>query len=109
GGEVARWAGFIGMRVSAVSRHPSEERRVAAGLEALGGFDSLARLAADADFVVVAIPQSTETVGLIGEPVLSAMRPSAYLVNVGRGPVVDQWALYQALHDGRLAGAALDV
>jgi phosphoglycerate dehydrogenase-like enzyme len=45
----------------------------------------------------------------VGAAVLEALAPTAYLINVGRGPVVDQWALYEALRDGRLAGAAVDV
>src|SRR5205814_3032908 len=49
------------------------------------------------------------TTSLVDERVLATMRPTAYLVNVGRGPVVEQWALYEALKAGRLAGAAVDV
>jgi phosphoglycerate dehydrogenase-like enzyme len=109
GREVARWAAFVGMRVSAVTQHPGEERRAAAGLESLGGLDDLSAFAADADFLVIAVPHSTGTTNLVGPDVLMRLRPSAYLINVGRGPVVDQWALFEALAGGRLAGAALDV
>jgi phosphoglycerate dehydrogenase-like enzyme len=109
GREVARWARFVGMPVSAVTEHPTEARREAAGLERLGSLDDLEAFAADAEFLVIAIPHTPATTGLISERVLGAMRPSAYLINVGRGPVVDQWALYGALAHGRLAGAAIDV
>jgi phosphoglycerate dehydrogenase-like enzyme len=109
GREVTRWAQFVGMRVSALTEHPSEERRQAAGLEALGGIGDLATAARDADFVVIAIPHSDATTGLVNADVLAAMAPTAYLINVGRGPVVDQWALHDALVNGRLAGAAIDV
>jgi phosphoglycerate dehydrogenase-like enzyme len=109
GREVARWASFLGMPVSAVTEHPSEERRVAAGLERLGGLGDLAAFAAGADFVVIAVPHAAGTANLVDERVLAAMKPTAYLINVGRGPVVDQWALYRALTSGRLAGAAIDV
>ncbi|HVA86589.1 MAG TPA: 2-hydroxyacid dehydrogenase [Candidatus Saccharimonadales bacterium] len=109
GREVARWGNFVGMRVSAVTEHPTEARREASGLVALGAISDLATFAADADFVVIAVPHSAATTGLVDERILAAMRPSAYLINVGRGPVVDQWALHRALRDGRLAGAAIDV
>ena len=55
------------------------------------------------------VPLAPETRGLIGEPELRAMRPSAYLVNTARGPIVDQAALARALGEGWIAGAALDV
>ena len=109
GRELARWGHFYGMRVSAVTEHPSEERRKASDLEALGRLSDLAELAAGADFVVIAVPHVAATTNLVDDRVLSAMRPTAYLVNVGRGPVVDQWALHRALSEGRLAGAAIDV
>lgn len=109
GREVARWAQFVGMHVSAVTEHPTEERRQASSLERLGSLGDLAALAADADFVVVAVPHSPSTRNLLSAQVLAAMRSTAYLVNVGRGPVVDQWALHAALSSGRLAGAAIDV
>jgi phosphoglycerate dehydrogenase-like enzyme len=109
GREVARWAQFVGMHGSAVTEHPNDERRQASGLDVLGDLNALIELARDADFVVISIPHSPRTTNLVNERVLAAMRPTAYLINVGRGPVVDQWALYHALAGGRLAGAAIDV
>jgi len=109
GREVARWAHFVGMRASAVTEHPSEERRIAAGLDALGGLSDLAAFAASADFVVIAVPHAASTANLVDERVLAAMPATAYLINVGRGPVVDQWALHAALKSGGIAGAAIDV
>jgi phosphoglycerate dehydrogenase-like enzyme len=109
GREVARWARFVGMPVSAVTEHPTEERRVAANLDRLGSLDDLEAMAADADFLVIAIPHNAATAGRIGDGVLAALPPTAYVINVGRGPVIDQWALYRALTEGRLAGAAIDV
>ncbi|MEW2289590.1 D-2-hydroxyacid dehydrogenase [Streptomyces sp. NPDC047841] len=61
------------------------------------------------DVLVVAVPLTEETAGLIGSAELALLRPGAVLVNVGRGPVVDEAALLSALRTGRLAGAALDV
>jgi len=61
------------------------------------------------DYVVLCVPLNAETEGMIGERELSLMKPSSYLINVARGKVVDQGALYRALSERRIAGAALDV
>jgi glyoxylate reductase len=61
------------------------------------------------DFVTVHSPLTPETHGLIGDRALARMKPSAYLVNTARGPIVDPGALARALHGGGIAGAALDV
>ncbi len=70
---------------------------------------ALETLLAESDFVSLHCPLTTQTRGLIGEPELRAMRPTAYLVNTARGPIVDQGALERALREGWIAGAALDV
>jgi len=70
---------------------------------------ALSTLLARSDFVVLACPLTEQTRGLIGAAELAAMRPSACLINVARGPVVNEAALIDALRGGRLAGAALDV
>jgi len=64
---------------------------------------------AKADYVVLAAPMTVETAGMIDAAALAAMRPTGYLINVGRGRLVVQDALVEALRDGRIAGAALDV
>lgn len=69
----------------------------------------LDELLAQSDFIVIACPLTPETHHLFNEARLGAMRPSAWLINVGRGPVVDEAALVHALHDRRIAGAMLDV
>ena len=69
----------------------------------------LATLLRESDFVVVCCLLDAGTRHLIGAPELAAMRPDAYLVNVARGPIVDEAALIAALREGRIAGAALDV
>jgi phosphoglycerate dehydrogenase-like enzyme len=78
-------------------------------LALLGGPDILDAVLGRSDYVVVSIPASPQTVGWIGEPQLCRMKPSAYLINVARGEIVDEDALYQALARRSIAGAALDV
>ena len=63
----------------------------------------------DCDFVVIAIPLSEKTRGLIDAEVLAAFKPTAYLIDISRGGIVDHGALLKALHDHKLSGAALDV
>lgn len=84
-------------------------------MPAAGGFvrtwpiSSLAEVLPAADFLVVALPLADETRGLLGREALAALKPTAYLVNVARGPVVDEAALFDALVRRSFAGAALDV
>lgn len=63
----------------------------------------------EADFVVVAIPAAAGTLDLIGAPEFAQMKSTAFLINVGRGPVVNEQDLYTALKTRRIAGAGLDV
>jgi phosphoglycerate dehydrogenase-like enzyme len=70
---------------------------------------ALPRVLGEADWVVIVLPLTPATRGLIGERELAAMRRSAWLVNIGRGPVVDEPALVRALTERRIAGAVLDV
>ena len=69
----------------------------------------LATLAAESDYISVHAPLSPETKGLIGEKVISLMKPSAIIINTSRGPVVDEEAIATALREGRIAAAGLDV
>ena len=109
GAEVARVGRAFGMRVVGVTRSPNLGRAEVLGLAWLGDMARLRPLLAEADFVVVAVPLEASTTGLIGRDELAAMKPGAFLVNVARGEVVDEAALYAALHDRRIAGAAIDV
>lgn len=71
--------------------------------------EALRSMFRECDFVVVTVPKTPSTVGLIGAEELAAMKPSAFLIDISRGGVVDHAALIPALRDKRIAGAALDV
>ncbi|MGX1314645.1 phosphoglycerate dehydrogenase-like enzyme [Streptomyces calvus] len=109
GTEVARLCQAVGLRVRAVRRDPSAPYPSDLRPDWIGGDDRLPDLLADSDVVVVTVPLNAATTGLIGPAELAAMAPGALLVNVARGPVVQEEALYEALRSGTLAGAALDV
>ena len=83
--------------------------RQANGFDRMVHRDDLFKVARELDFLVVMIPLSAETRNIIGEKLLAAMKPSAYIVNMARGGVVDETALMKALEAGQIAGAALDV
>src|SRR5580693_10315770 len=87
----------------------SNSSRKPAGFDEILPRSELQRGAAAADFLVLIVPHSAETENLIDAAVLSSMKPGAYLINVARGGVLDEEALRVALHEQRLAGAALDV
>lgn len=106
GRETARRARAFGMRVIAATRRP--ERADDALNEAMG-MDRLDDLLTAADFVVLAVPLLPETRGLIGTAELARMKPDAVLINVARGAVVDEDALYAALRKRRIGGAVIDV
>lgn len=105
GQEVARRARAFGCRVVAVMRSP----RALDGIDAALPMARLHEALAQADAVVLSIALTPETRHLIDRPALAAMPPSAVLINVARGDVVEEAALVEALEAGRLAGAGLDV
>ena len=105
GREVARKAIGLGLKVLGFDPYLTPERAAALGVE-LTELDDLLRRA---DYVSLHCPLTDETRHLIGPAQLALMKPTAYLINVSRGPVVDQAALYQALTSGQITGAAVDV
>jgi D-3-phosphoglycerate dehydrogenase len=105
GGTLAELAAPLRMRLLAYTPRLTPERAAAVGAQAV----PLETLLAESDFVVVACPLTDETRGLLDAGRIGMMKPGAQLVNVARGPVVDSHALADALREGRLAGAALDV
>jgi phosphoglycerate dehydrogenase-like enzyme len=109
GREVARLASALGMRVQAVRRAPSAPLDGGLRLDRVLPPDGLHELLATSDVVVVTVPLNEHTRGMIGAAELARMRPTALLVNVARGPVVDERALYEALATDQIAGAGIDV
>jgi len=106
GEAVARRARGFAMQILYTKRYRLEERREAElGVE----YRNLDELLSESDFVSIHVALSPQTVHLIGDRELRRMRPSAYLVNTARGPIVDEKALVRALQERRIAGAALDV
>ncbi|MER6346172.1 D-2-hydroxyacid dehydrogenase family protein [Streptomyces sp. NPDC001595] len=106
GSRVARIGLAFGMDVVAWSRNLTAERAAETGVRLA---PSMAELLAGSDFVSVHLALSDRTHGLLGAPELALMKPTAYLVNTSRAAIVDQDALLAALHEGRIAGAGVDV
>jgi phosphoglycerate dehydrogenase-like enzyme len=106
GYEVARRGRVCGMRVLAVD---PRRRDKPDEVDELWPVDRLDELLSESDFVVICAPQTPQTEGMIGTAQLAKMKPTAYLINVGRGVIVQLDALVDALRERRIAGAALDV
>jgi phosphoglycerate dehydrogenase-like enzyme len=107
GREVARLAKAFGMRVLAVDE--IRGTRPTRNVDEMLPVTQLRRLLAASDFVVSCVPLTPKTSKLIGEKELRAMKPTAYLINISRGGIVDEDALVRALDEKWIAGAGLDV
>lgn len=105
GSGVARRCRGFDMRVLGLRRHPGPSEVADEVFPPERLHDLLAR----SDFVVISLPLTSETEGLIGGPELAAMKPDAWLINVARGAIVDEAALIEALQEERIGGACLDV
>ena len=120
GREVARQLAALGLRIIAVKSRPGIRHDAAYRVPGTGdpdgsiperivGMEQLPGTAREADLLVVTMPLTDASRGIIGREVLAALPPRAWLINVSRGPLVDEPALLEALRAGRLAGAVLDV
>jgi phosphoglycerate dehydrogenase-like enzyme len=120
GRETARIAQTLGMDVLALKRNPEERRDSGWNPPGIGdpegtiprrwyGPDQCEQILHESDYITVTLPLTRQTSGFIGRKEIAAMRPNAYIVNVGRGEVIDQAALIEALRENRIAGAGLDV
>ena len=105
---IARAAQGFDMKVVATRRHVTEQE-ASPEVEALYSPDGLTEMLGKSDFVVVTVALTRETERLIGERELRAMKPSAYIINIARGSVIDEAALIKALEEKWIAGAGLDV
>ena len=104
----ARRAKAMGMRVLGIRRRPELSANDEYA-ERVVRFEDRRELIAEADYLVVAAPNTPETKGIVGTEELAVMKSSAVLINIGRGPVVDEAALIEALREKRILGAALVV
>jgi phosphoglycerate dehydrogenase-like enzyme len=120
GRETARIAQALGMTILALKRNPDERRDTGWNPPGVGdpegriparwfGPSDCAAILRESDYVTVTLPMTPHTRQFIGRGEITAMRPNAYLVNIGRGEVIDQAALIEALREGRIGGAGLDV
>ena len=104
GGRVADFGRAMGTNVLYTSRTPKPERDAVGDIRV-----SLEELMSRSDFISLHCPHTPETRGMISEKMIRLMKPSAFLINTARGPVLDEEALIQALREKRIAGAGLDV
>lgn len=113
GSRVGRVARAMGMRV--IGSRRSVEHRISGGEAGVPDIDELVPssdlhyLLSESDYIVIATPLTPETRGMIGEAEIGAMKPTAAIINIARGAIIDEPAMIAALREGRIAGAALDV
>jgi phosphoglycerate dehydrogenase-like enzyme len=105
GREVARRARAFGMKIICCTRTPARDELAHEVL----GMDQLRALLSRADFIVVSLPLTDDTRGILDRDAIARMQPQAVLINVARGAIVDEEALYTALKERRIGGAILDV
>ncbi|KRA44860.1 D-2-hydroxyacid dehydrogenase family protein [Devosia sp. Root635] len=105
GQQIARGGAFFGMDVVAWSQNLTPEKAEAGGAR----YVSREALFAESDFITIHVAWSERTTGLVGAPELALMKPSAFLINTARGPIIDEQALVATLRARSIAGAALDV
>lgn len=106
GGHIAKCAKGLGMQVLGVRRNKD---RKAEGVDKMYGMDDLHEVLSRSDYVVLATPNTNDTFQFFGQAELNAMKPSAFLVNIARGNLIQEKPLYEALTTGRLRGYAADV
>ncbi|MBI2908989.1 MAG: D-2-hydroxyacid dehydrogenase [Chloroflexi bacterium] len=109
GSELTRMAKGVGMRVIATRRSAVKHEYNVGYVDDVYPIGALLDLLRDSDFVALALPLTQESRKLIGERELRSMKRSAYIINVSRGQIIDERALLQALKEGWIAGAGLDV
>jgi phosphoglycerate dehydrogenase-like enzyme len=109
GTAIAKRLQALGMQLIGVRRHPERGGPDGVSFRRIVGMESLHDILPEVDYVVLCLPATRETHHLFSAETFAAIKPGAFLVNVGRGTLVDQDALLAALRSGHLAGAGLDV
>ena len=109
GRAAASRARALGMKVLGLKRHVSATDKPDPLVDRMYGVGQLKEMLAICDYVLIATPLTAETRGLVGQAELDAMKKTAVVINVGRGPVINETALIRALSERRIRGAALDV
>ncbi|TVR59505.1 MAG: D-2-hydroxyacid dehydrogenase [Spirochaetaceae bacterium] len=109
GDAFARKAAALGVEIVGVRRNAPGDGRAAAPYTKMVGPAALHDELPDADFLVITLPLTDETRGMFGAAEFAHMKKTAYVFNIGRGPIIDQDAMIDALRSGRIAGAGLDV
>ena len=107
GTELARLASGVGMRVIGIRRDAS--RPAPPGVERVVPPHELPRIVREADYLAVTAALTPQTKGLVSRELIGLLKPTAWIVNIARGPIVDETALAEALAERRIGGAALDV
>ena len=106
GRALAKRAQAFDLRIIAVDMYSGDKPDYVERVEGLEGLEALLR---ESDYIVVTVPRTPQTIGMISTPQLALVKPTALLVGISRGSIIDEAALAQALRDGQLAGAGLDV
>ena len=109
GAQLAARLQHFQVRLLGIKQHPSEVLKQELGLDFLGGQDDVPQVLEQADFVVLALPVTSETRAMMNADAFARMKQKAFLINVARGPVIDHTALVEALAQKHIAGAGLDV
>lgn len=109
GGQVGKIGQAFGMKVHAVVNTPSPDRKGELHADAVHGTDELPELLPQADFIVLCVPHTPDTEGLLDAKAIASFKPGVVLVNIARGQVIDETAMTAALQSGHIAFAGLDV
>lgn len=109
GRAVASRARALGMNVLGFRRRVSEQSKQDLLVDRMYSSEQLLEMLSRCDYIVVTVPLTEQTTGLIGEAEFAAMRKNAVVINVGRGPTIDEQAMIRTLSEGQIRGAALDV
>lgn len=104
--KTAEKAKALNMKVLGLRRNPD---RRSTYVDRMYGPEGLNNLIKQSDWLVITVAMTQETIGMIGEEQIAAMKKSAYIINIARGPIINEKSLIKALKDGRIAGAGLDV